>query len=124
MGGSHRDDAIRRMSEKARVRRGSIWGKGVTRSGISPTGRSPSWVVDQAPEASHRMDIHPHDLNFVETNRSAEEIQTCSERLDERGAHRPIKDGLEDDGMAQALAEDEAVNPEKTDEDWSNNTST
>ena len=34
------------MSEKARARRGSIWGKGIRRTKVSSSGSSPKWMTD------------------------------------------------------------------------------
>ena len=105
-------EAIRLMSEKARARRGGVWGKGTRRSQIASTGRSPKWMTGsqmwtgqsrsscKAPcEGSDRMNLHPQEMAREQTDMSREEIGVCLEELDERGAHRPIKDGLEDDGV-------------------------
>ena len=53
------------------------------------------------------MHAHPLDLFQDDELRKEQDVQHCSEALDEKGIHRPIKDGLEDDGLDQVLAEDE-----------------
>ena len=52
------------------------------------------------------QDIGTHDMQFGTEKVSRTEIDEVSERLDERGVHRPIKEGLEDDG-ADDLTDDE-----------------
>ena len=43
--------------------------------------------------------IYVKDLDFARKPCEASEVRQVSESLDERGVHRPIKDGLEDDGQ-------------------------
>ena len=52
-------------------------------------------------------DIRLEDLEFAEENQSRQEIDWVSTNLDEKGIHRPIKDGLGDDGRG-TLSEEEA----------------
>ena len=111
-GEDHARRTLRLMANTAKARRASIFGKSTRRTRISPTGRSPEWVVGRdarSPEQSEdqeRMHVHPSDLSRDDPQRDVD-VQVCSEAIDERGIHRPIKDGLEDDGIENVLAEDE-----------------
>ena len=59
------------------------------------------------------------DIDFGGKPPGASEVQRVSEALNERGIHRPIKDGLEDDGKEHLEPDDEKEQPEesKNDED-------
>ena len=58
-------------------------------------------------------DSRLEDLPFKHELRSKHEIQVVSEAIDERGVHRAIKDGLEDDGVAN-LSDEEGQAPSRS----------
>ena len=55
--------------------------------------------------------VYVKDLDFVRKLPKPEEVRLVSEYLDEKGVHRPIKDGLEDEGQDLIEAEDAREQP-------------
>ena len=57
-------------------------------------------------EESTLTDIRADDMSFVPERVARDTVEETSTQLDEKGVHRPIKDGLEQDGL-EHLSEDE-----------------
>ena len=53
------------------------------------------------------MDVHTLDIDENGEDQCPHEVDRHSELINEKGIHRPLKDGLEDDGKAKRIEEDE-----------------
>ena len=57
-------------------------------------------------EESTLTDIRAEGMSFAQERVTRDTVEETSTQLDEKGVHRPIKDGLEQDGL-EHLSEDE-----------------